>query len=196
MPLFNFFYLTVSYFPTQSPVISQNAERRKRMRKKEKGEERMKGKACDLQRDNALFYKCESDECRSWWSVRVMSVGAGEVGESTEMFSLSRVEGNGWILKSVDGGEIRWCSLIKTQWGNELQYNNYTIYCTNQSHSLRAGQSFFWIKNDKPASVWGFKNSFKGMNARLATVYSVIFGYTLIVSLIKNTVPQISWKYL
>jgi hypothetical protein len=30
------------------------------------------------------------------------------------------------------------------------------------------------------------------MNARLATVYSVIFGYTLIVSLIKNTVPQIS----
>lgn len=36
----------------------------------------------------------------------VMSVGAGEVGERTEMFSLRRVEGNGWILKSIDGGKL------------------------------------------------------------------------------------------
>jgi hypothetical protein len=47
MLLFNFFYLTVSYFLTQSPVISQNSERRKRMRKKEKGEERMKAEVCE-----------------------------------------------------------------------------------------------------------------------------------------------------
>lgn len=62
------FYFPPSHRLSLSHSVSCNSqieERKEGMRKKEKGEERTKEEVCDMKRDIALFYNCESNECRS-----------------------------------------------------------------------------------------------------------------------------------
>jgi hypothetical protein len=62
------FYFPPSHRLSLSHSVSCNSqieERKEGMRKKEKRAERKKEEVCDMKRDIALFYNCESNECRS-----------------------------------------------------------------------------------------------------------------------------------
>jgi hypothetical protein len=58
--------LTVSHSLARFLCISWLEEGKGRTTKKKKGEERTKEEACDFQRCEGAFYKCESNECRRW----------------------------------------------------------------------------------------------------------------------------------
>jgi hypothetical protein len=58
--------LMVSHSLARFLCISWLKESKGRTTKKEKGEERTKEEACDFQRGEGTFYKCESNECRRW----------------------------------------------------------------------------------------------------------------------------------